>query len=95
MTKADLVEKICASVDSVSKKQAEAVVNSLFECIIDALEEGDKVELRGFGSFKTRERGPREGRNPKTGDKVSVPSKRVPYFKPGKELREKVDAASS
>lgn len=94
MTKADLVEKICASVDSVSKKQAEAVVNSLFECIIDALEEGDKVELRGFGSFKTRERGPREGRNPKTGDKVSVPSKRVPYFKPGKELREKVDAAS-
>lgn len=95
MTKADLVEKICASVDSVTKKQAEAVVNSLFECIIDALEEGDKVELRGFGSFKTRERGPREGRNPKTGDKVSVPSKRVPYFKPGKELREKVDAASS
>ncbi|MBB5021183.1 integration host factor subunit beta [Desulfurispira natronophila] len=91
MTKADLVERICAKTDTVNKKQAEAVVNSLFECIIDALEDGDKVELRGFGSFKTRERGPREGRNPKTGDKVSVPSKRVPYFKPGKELRERVD----
>ncbi|ADU66496.1 integration host factor subunit beta [Desulfurispirillum indicum] len=93
MTKADLVERICEKTDSVNKKQAEAVVNGLFECIIDALEEGDKVELRGFGSFKTRERGPREGRNPKTGDKVSVPSKRVPYFKPGKELRERVDNA--
>lgn len=95
MTKADLVERICTQVTTVNKKQAEAVVNSLFDSIILALEEGDKVELRGFGSFKTRERGAREGRNPKTGETVSVPPKRVPYFKPGKDLREKVDKAGA
>jgi integration host factor subunit beta len=60
----------------------------VFDSIVDSLKEGEKIELRGFGSFRIRHRGPRGGRNPKTGDKVQVPAKRIPYFKPGKDLRE-------
>jgi integration host factor subunit beta len=66
-------------------------VNILLNCITEALSAGDKVELRGFGSFRIRNRNPREGRNPKTGDTVQIPAKRVPFFKAGKELREMVD----
>ncbi len=90
MTKADVVEKIAAQV-SLSKKDSETVVNTVFQCIIDALAEGDKVELRGFGSFRTRERRPRVGRNPKTGVRVDVPEKKVPFFKPGKNLKQLVN----
>jgi len=90
MTKADLVEKIASQV-SLSKKDSETVVNTVFRSIIDALEGGDKVELRGFGSFRTRERKSRIGRNPKTGDKVDVPEKKVPFFKPGKNLKKLVN----
>ena len=67
---------------------AEIIVNTVFDSIVDSLKEGEKIELRGFGSFRIRRRGARTGRNPKTGEKVSVPPKRIPYFKPGKELRE-------
>jgi integration host factor subunit beta len=67
------------------------IVNILFNSITEALSQGDKVELRGFGSFRIRSRNPREGRNPKTGDAVHIPAKRVPFFKAGKELREMVD----
>ena len=90
MTKADLVEKIASQV-SLSKKDSETVVNTVFRSIIDALAGGDKVELRGFGSFRTRERKSRIGRNPKTGDKVDVPEKKVPFFKPGKNLKKLVN----
>jgi integration host factor subunit beta len=91
MTKAELVEKVADKIQ-LTKKQTEAVVNILLNCITEALSEGDKVELRGFGSFRIRNRNPREGRNPKTGDTVQIPAKRVPFFKAGKELREMVDS---
>ena len=91
MTKAELVEQVADKIQ-LTKKQTEAVVNILLGCITEALSEGDKVELRGFGSFRIRNRNPREGRNPKTGDTVQIPAKRVPFFKAGKELREMVDS---
>lgn len=72
----------------LSKAQAEAVVKTVLDSIVEALRNGEKVELRGFGSFRLRQRRPRQGRNPKTGTRVQVPGKSVPYFKPGKELRE-------
>lgn len=90
MTKAELAGRVADKIH-LTKKQTEAIVNILFACITDALQEGDKVELRGFGSFRTRSRNAREGRNPKTGDTVQIPSKKVPFFKAGKELREVVD----
>ncbi len=91
MTKADLVEEV-ARVAQLSKKQAEQVVNTFFDTIVDSLRDGEKVELRGFGSFRIRQRGARIGRNPKTGERVAVPPKRIPYFKPGKELRATINA---
>ncbi len=90
MTKAELAGRVADKIH-LTKKQTETIVNILFACITDALKEGDKVELRGFGSFRTRSRNAREGRNPKTGDTVQIPSKKVPFFKTGKELREVVD----
>jgi integration host factor subunit beta len=90
MTKAELVDNVAERVD-LTKKQTEVIVNILFNSITEALSQGDKVELRGFGSFRIRSRNPREGRNPKTGDAVHIPAKRVPFFKAGKELREMVD----
>ncbi len=87
MTKAELVEEVSEKT-GLPKKQAEIVVNTVFESIVDTLKTGEKIELRGFGSFRIRRRDSRTGRNPKTGDKVDVPAKRIPYFKPGKELRE-------
>lgn len=91
MTKAELVEKVAEKIQ-LTKKQTETVVNILLSCVTEALSTGDKVELRGFGSFRIRNRNPREGRNPKTGDTVQIPAKRVPFFKAGKELREMVDS---
>jgi len=90
MTKAELVDNVAEKVN-LTKKQTEVVVNILFNSITEALSDGDKVELRGFGSFRIRKRNPREGRNPKTGDAVHIPAKKVPFFKAGKELREMVD----
>lgn len=90
MTKADLVEHV-VQVASLSKKHAELIVNTVFSSIIAALQREDKIELRGFGSFRVRRRRPRQGRNPKTGDRVEVPEKRIPYFKPGKELRDLIN----
>lgn len=87
MTKAELVEEVARAAE-LNKRDAEVIVETVFGSIIGALHKGEKVELRGFGSFRTRERGPRRGRNPKTGEPVDVPAKRVPYFKPGKELEE-------
>lgn len=90
MTKADLVEEVIR-VAVLSKKDAENVVNTVFGQIMEALKSDDKIELRGFGSFRVRRRRSRLGRNPKTGDRVEVPSKRIPYFKPGKELRDLIN----
>ena len=87
MTKAELVEEVARAAE-LNKRDADVIVETVFDSIIGALHNGEKVELRGFGSFRTRERGPRRGRNPKTGEPVDVPAKRVPYFKPGKELKE-------
>ena len=89
-TKADLVEEVAKATD-LTKKQAEVIVESVFDGIIASLRAGQKIELRGFGSFRLRKREPRKGRNPKTGDKVDVPPKKVPYFKPGKELKELIN----
>jgi len=89
MTKTELAARI-ADKARLTKGQAEAAVNILFTSIAEALRKGDKVELRGFGSFRRRSRNARQGHNPRTGDAVQVPSKKVPIFRPGKELREKV-----
>lgn len=90
MTKADLVDQVVALGD-LTRRDGEVIVETLFDSIISALKGSDKVEVRGFGSFRTRQRKPRIGRNPKTGESVSVPAKRVPYFKPSKELRDLVN----
>ena len=90
MTKAELVEKVSGQIN-LTKKQTEIIVNTVFQSITASLSEGKKVELRGFGSFRIRERNARLGRNPKSGAQVDVPAKRVPFFKAGKELRELVD----
>src|SRR5881628_841119 len=90
MTKAELVDEV-ARVVQLTKKQAETIVNIVFDSIVDSLRTGQKIELRGFGSFRLRSRKSRTGRNPKTGEKVEVPSKKIPYFKPGKELKELIN----
>lgn len=92
MTKAELVDEV-ARVVQLTKKQAETIVNIVFDSIVDSLRSGQKIELRGFGSFRLRSRKSRTGRNPKTGEKVDVPSKKIPYFKPGKELKELINKA--
>ncbi len=90
MTKAELVEEV-SRVSDLTKKHSEVIVDTVFKSIIDALHRGEKIELRGFGSFRLRQREPRKGRNPKTGDRVDVPPKKVPYFKPGKELKDLIN----
>lgn len=90
MTKAELVDEVAQAVQ-LTKKQAETIVNIVFDSIVGSLRSGEKIELRGFGSFRLRSRKSRTGRNPKTGEKVDVPSKRIPYFKPGKELKELIN----
>jgi integration host factor subunit beta len=90
MTKAELVDEV-ARVVQLTKKQAETIVNIVFDSIVESLRAGQKIELRGFGSFRLRSRKSRTGRNPKTGEKVEVPSKKIPYFKPGKELKELIN----
>src|SRR5215813_9106874 len=90
MTKADLVEEV-SRVTELTRKDSEVIVDTLFESVIKALRTGDKLEVRGFGSFRVRQRNARVGRNPKTGEKVEVPAKRVPYFKPSKELKDLIN----
>src|SRR4029450_3184634 len=90
MTKAELVEEV-SRVSDLTKKHSEVIVDTVFKSIIDALHRGEKIELRGFGSFRLRKREPRKGRNPKTGDKVAGRQKKVQYFKPGKELKKLIN----
>lgn len=91
MTKSELIEQLSVVNTMLSKKEAELVINTIFDSISDALIGGDRVEIRGFGSFTIRERDAREARNPKSGDLVKIPPKKTPFFKTGKELRERVN----
>ena len=90
MTKSDLIEHLC-QVEKLPKGRAELLVNTIFDCLEQSLRRGERIEIRGFGSFVVKHRQAREGRNPKTGALVSVHAKRVPFFKVGKELRLRVD----
>jgi integration host factor subunit beta len=92
MTKSELVEKLVEASATLSRKESEMVVNLIFDSMCEALKKGEKVEIRGFGSFTIREREAREARNPKSGDVVKIPAKRTPFFKTGKELRERVNS---
>ncbi len=91
MIRSELVKRLEAENPELKTEEVERIVDLFFGQIIQRLADGGRVELRGFGAFSTRERNPRKGRNPRTGDSVSVPSKRVPYFKPGKEVRERLN----
>lgn len=90
MTKTELIKRL-ADDCGLTLKDAETVVNTFIDCVIRGLANGEKIELRGFGSFRTKQREARRGRNPKTGAQVSVPGKTVPFFKPGKEFRALID----
>ena len=94
LTKADLIEEVLR-ITELPRKESETIVETIFESIIDALQKGDKIEIRGFGSFRTRQRRGRIGRNPKTGEKVEVPAKKIPFFKPSKELKDFVNTSQS
>jgi integration host factor subunit beta len=90
MTKDELIEEVSRVVE-MTRKDSEVIVEAIFDSVVRALRTGDKIEIRGFGSFRTRQRQPRVGRNPKTGARVDVPAKRIPYFKPSKELKDLVN----
>ncbi len=90
MTKADLIDEV-SRVAELTRKDSEIIVESIFDSVVHSLRAGDKIEIRGFGSFRTRQRKARVGRNPKTGDRVEVPPKKIPYFKPSKELKDLVN----
>ncbi len=90
MTKADLIEQVAQLVE-VTRKDSEVIVETIFDSVVRALRAGDKIEIRGFGSFRTRKRQGRVGRNPKTGARVEVPAKTIPFFKPSKELKDLVN----
>ncbi|KYG35899.1 HU family DNA-binding protein [Priestia endophytica] len=89
MNKTDLINTV-AEASELSKKDATKAVDAVFDTILDALKEGDKVQLIGFGNFEVRERAARKGRNPQTGDEIEIPASKVPAFKPGKALKDAV-----
>ena len=91
MTKSELIESLTHKLDQFNQKDIEQSVNTILDTMIDALAQGQRIEIRGFGSFSLHQRKARMGRNPKTGEQVPLPAKRVPHFKPGKALREKVN----
>ncbi len=91
MTKSGLIEEVAKRMPHISKKDTEVVVNTIFDSMVEALRGGDRIEIRGFGSFQVKIREAREGRNPKTGEPVHISAKRTPFFKVGKELKEMVD----
>ena len=94
LTKADLIEEVL-KVTELPRKESETIVETIFDSIIEAIQKGEKIEIRGFGSFLTRQRRSRVGRTPKTGEKVEVPAKRIPFFKPSKELKDFVNSAEA
>jgi integration host factor beta subunit len=88
MTKSVLIDKVSEKVEGLTRKQTEIIVDTVFDGIKEALSKGEKIEIRGFGNFRLKQRRPRKARNPKTGESVDVPSKRVLHFKVGKALRD-------
>jgi integration host factor subunit beta len=90
MTKADLIDEV-SRLAELTRKDSEVIVETIFDSVVRSLRAGDKIEIRGFGSFRTRQRKSRMGRNPKTGEKVEVPAKKIPFFKPSKELKDLVN----
>jgi len=92
MTKSDLIKRLSEANPHLTQRDIEKIVSTVFDEVTDALARRDRVELRGFGAFSVREREARVGRNPRTGAEVSVPDKVVPYFKTGKELRERLNS---
>ena len=95
MTRSDLVEELAARFSQLTQRDAELAVKAILEAMNDALVRGHRIEIRGFGSFSVNYRAPRMGRNPRSGESVAIPEKRVPHFKPGKALREAVDFQSA
>ncbi len=95
MIRSELVQLLCEDHPDLTGKEIERVVSAFYDSITEQLQRGGRVELRGFGAFSTREREARKGRNPRTGDTVDVDAKRVPYFKPGKEMRERLNLQAS
>jgi len=93
MTKSELIERLVDRHDQLSVKDVELAVKAMLDQMTDALSQGDRIEIRGFGSFSLHYRAPRVGRNPKTGESVELDAKHVPHFKPGKELREQVNSS--
>lgn len=91
MIRSELVQKLCQDFPDLTQREVEGVVGAFFDSVTDQLAKGGRVELRGFGAFSTRKRDARTGRNPRTGESVQVDAKRVPYFKPGKEMRERLN----
>src|SRR5450755_4996520 len=94
MTKAELIEEVSRA-GEMTLKDSEMIVEAIFDSMVRAIRGGDKIEIRGFGSFRTRRRQPRIGRNPKTGAKVDVPAKKIPFFKPSKELKDLINAGNA
>jgi integration host factor subunit beta len=94
MTRSDLVEELAARFAQLTHRDAELAVKTVLDAMSDALVKGHRIEIRGFGSFSINRRPPRVGRNPRSGESVQIPEKRVPHFKPGKALREAVDAGT-
>ena len=92
MTKADLIEEV-SRLAVLTRKDSEVIVETIFDSVVRALRLGEKIEIRGFGSFRTRQRKPRVGRNPKSGERVDVPAKKIPFFKPSKELKDLVNGS--
>jgi integration host factor subunit beta len=95
MIRSELVQKLCQDFPDLTRREVESVVSAFFDSVGDQLATGGRVELRGFGAFSTRKRDARTGRNPRTGESVDVDAKRVPYFKPGKEMRERLNLKES
>jgi len=93
MTKSELIARLAEANPHLYQRDVERIVTTIFDEITAALARGDRVELRGFGAFSVKERGPRTGRNPRTGDAVDVSAKYIPYFKTGKQLRERLNAS--
>src|SRR5712692_1618256 len=94
LTKADLIAEV-ERITELKRSDSETIVETIFDSIIQSLQNGEKIEIRGFGSFRTRQRRGRVGRNPKTGAKVEVPAKKIPFFKPSKELKDFVNSAEA
>lgn len=94
MTKSELIEKMADRLGELSAKDVELAIKEILEMMAQSLSKGERIEIRGFGSFSLHFRAPRVGRNPKTGDAVELNGKYVPHFKPGKELRERVNLSA-